>query len=115
MASSGPVNAKPDFPEYLEVVDDALNSEDSECSVSVKRAVARVQFLTQHRLGWRMLEKKFKLCSVFDGSKNTSVATLIETLLGNLETIVQYNKGSIHKEMKKLKNFCSQTKISFSY
>ena len=50
VASSGPVNAKPDFPEYLEVVRAALDSEDGgQCDQAVRTAVARVQFLTQHR------------------------------------------------------------------
>ena len=45
----GPVNAKPDFPEYLEVVDTALKAENDLCSKNVKTAVGRLQFLTQHR------------------------------------------------------------------
>ena len=93
VASSGPVDAKPDFPEYLEVVHDALDNEDTECSAAVEVAVGRVQFLTQHRVGWKMLGNKFNLCTAFDGTKTSNVATLVETLLGNFETIVQYNKG----------------------
>jgi len=92
VASSGPVNVKPDFPEYLEVVDTALKAENELCSVNVKTAVGRMQFLTQHRVGWAMLTKKFKLCKPFDGTKKANTATLIETLLGNFETIIQYNK-----------------------
>ena len=49
VASSGPVNAKPNFPEYLEVVDTALKKESDECSVNVKTAVNKIQYLTQHR------------------------------------------------------------------
>ena len=49
VASSGPVNAKPNFPEYLEVVDSALKIESYECSVNVKSAVDKIQYLTQHR------------------------------------------------------------------
>ena len=40
-----------------------------------------------------MLSKMFKLCQPFDGTKKTNIATLVENLLGNFETIVQYNKG----------------------
>ena len=40
-----------------------------------------------------MLSKMFKLCQPFDGTKTTNIATLVENLLGNFETIVQYNKG----------------------
>ena len=50
VASSGPVNAKPDFPEYLEVVRTALETEGgAECDEAVRTAVDRVQYLTQHR------------------------------------------------------------------
>ena len=109
VASSGPVNAKPNFPEYLKVVDSALKTESDECSVNVKSAVNKVQYLTQHRLvlqqlfnknlpffirvGWQMLGQKFHLCQPFDGTNKANVATLVETLLGNFETIIQYNKG----------------------
>jgi len=92
VASSGPVNAKPNFPEYLKVVDSALKTESDECSVNVKSAVNKVQYLTQHRVGWQMLGQKFHLCQPFDGTNKANVATLVETLLGNFETIIQYNK-----------------------
>jgi len=65
VASSGPVNAKPNFPEYLEVVDSALKIESYECSVNVKSAIDKIQYLTQHRIGWKMLGKKFHLCKTF--------------------------------------------------
>ena len=48
VAASGPVNAKPDFPEYLTVVDTALTSQSQLCSLSVKRAVSKVISLTSH-------------------------------------------------------------------
>jgi len=105
VASSGPVNAKPDFPEYLEVVDTALKAENDLCSRNVKTAVGRLQFLTQHRVGWAMLTKKFKLCKPFDGSKKANIATLMETLLGNFETIIQYNKD---KKTGKWSNITTQ-------
>ena len=93
VASSGPVNAKPDFPEYLEVVREAMDSEDGgQCDQAVRTAVSRVQYLTQHRVGWAMLGKMFRLCQPFDGTRKQNIATLVETLLGNFETIVQYNK-----------------------
>ena len=91
LAASGPVNAKPNFPEYLEVVDTALKAESEDCSVAVKRAVNKVISLTQNTQSWNKLGKMFRLCQPFDGSK-AGLATLVETLLGNLETVVQYNR-----------------------
>ena len=51
VASSGPVLAKPNFPEYLAVVAAALRSQDrgEQCRASVQTAATRVQYLTQHR------------------------------------------------------------------
>ena len=80
VASSGPVNAKPNFPEYLEVVDSALKTESDECSVNVKSAVNKVQYLTQHRL---VLQQLFNTKSTFFskgrmadvGSKVSSLST----------------------------------------
>ena len=50
LATSGPVNAKPDFPEYLEVVTEALEAEDGgQCDQAVRTAVTKLHYLTQHR------------------------------------------------------------------
>merc|ERR1719483_1904450 len=92
VASSGPVHAKPDFHEYLEVVDSALKTENKECTKSLSTALGKVSFLTSHRVGWSMLTKMFKLCKPFDGKDKANIATLVETLIGNIETVVQYNK-----------------------
>ena len=91
VAASGPVNAKPDFPEYLSVVETALRSEAEECSLSVKRAVSEVISLSSQSVGQHKLGKMFRLCQPLEGSQ-TGVATLVEGLLGNLETVVQYNR-----------------------
>ena len=39
-----------------------------------------------------MLGKMFRLCQPFDGTRRENIATLVETLLGNFETVVQYNR-----------------------
>ena len=45
-----------------------------------------------------MLGKMFRLCQPFDGTRKENIATLVETLLGNFETIVQYNKAQLRFE-----------------
>ena len=50
------------------------------------------------RVGWAMLGKMFRLCQPFDGTRKENIATLVETLLGNFETIVQYNKAQLRFE-----------------
>ena len=83
VAASGPVNAKPDFPEYLTVVDTALRSEGEQCSLSVKRAVSRVISLTRHSLGQHKLGKMFRLCQPLEASQ-AGVATLVGPLAGGV-------------------------------
>ena len=40
------------------------------------------------------LEEKFRLCSKFDGNNENDVINLFESLVGNFEGIVQYNKDN---------------------
>ena len=91
VAASGPVNAKPDFPEYLSVVETALRAEAEQCSLSVKTAVRKVISLSSHSQGRLSLGKMFRLCQPLEDSQ-AGLATLVEGLLGNLETVVQYNR-----------------------
>ena len=94
VSTSAPLRAKADFFEYLGVVEEALESVVPGCSAVVKQAVAKTQFLTAHRVGWQMIKKKFKLCSNFDGTNQNDVTNLFESLIGNFEGIVQYNKDN---------------------
>ena len=54
----------------------------------------KVKYLTSHRVGWDLLTKKFKLCSAFDGNILADIINLFESLIGNFEGIVQYNKDN---------------------
>merc|ERR1719348_1054301 len=49
----------------------------------------------------------FQLCQPFSGEDPREVATLVETLLGNIETVVQYNND--HKEGSKYANVTTNT------
>ena len=94
VSSSAPLLAKADFPEYLEVVGNALDSTVPGCTAAVQEGMRRVQRLQAHRVGWAMIRKKFKLCSNFDGKKTKDVTNLFESLVGNFEGIVQYNRDN---------------------
>ena len=93
VSSSGPLQAKADFFEYLEVVEAALDTVPG-CSAVVKSAIKKVEKLTAHRMGWKFLSKHFKLCSSLDGGNKYDVTNLFESLIGNFEGIVQYNKDN---------------------
>ena len=63
-------------------------------STEVQGAIKKVASLTEHRVGWKMISKHFKLCSSLDGQNKNDVTNLFESLIGNFEGIVQYNKDN---------------------
>ena len=93
VSTSGPLRAKADFFEYLEVVEASLDTVPG-CAAVVRSAVKKVASLTAHRIGWKLISKQFKLCSSLDGQNKNDVTNLFESLLGNFEGIVQYNKDN---------------------
>ncbi|XP_023327712.1 putative serine protease F56F10.1 [Eurytemora carolleeae] len=109
VSTSGPLRAKTNFYEYLEVVQNALETTKQGCSEVVKDALKRVKYLTAHRVGWSLLTKKFNLCTPFDGTVLTDVINLFESLIGNFEGIVQYNKDNREFEGAKWMNITVET------
>ena len=110
VSTSGPLLAKADFYEYLEVVTASLDTVSRTgfiltaeyhytapqvpgCVAAAQEAVADVQqLLAEDRRGWAALAQKFRLCSRLDGGNTEDVANLMEALIGNLEGVVQYNR-----------------------
>ena len=93
VSTSAPLLAKADFFEYLEVVQNSLDTVPG-CVEAVKTGVSRVRELLTSRGGWKTLHNKFKLCSSLDGDNDKDVANLFESIIGNFEGIVQYNKDN---------------------
>ncbi|TRY70321.1 hypothetical protein TCAL_08250 [Tigriopus californicus] len=114
VSTSGPLYAKADFFEYLQVVRQALKVTDPECGPALEDALQKVDVLSRHRTGWAMISKKFKyvkkgylskhvsgpnqilysLCTPFDSTKKHDMANFFENLVGNFEDVVQYNKDN---------------------
>jgi len=109
VSTSGPLRAKANFYEYLEVVKSALESSRQGCARAVEDAIRRVKYLTTHRVGWSLITRKFDLCSPFDGHIPTDVSNLFESLIGNFEGIVQYNKDNREFEGAKWTNITVDT------
>jgi len=89
VATSGPVAAKPDFPEYLQVVQEALKSSTPGCSEALSRAASQLTALVLNKSAQAQVTDMFQLCTPWTG-QNPGV--LVEALLGYFETAVQYNK-----------------------
>lgn len=94
VSTSGPLRAKIDFYEYLEVVAEALETAASGCTAALQEALRKVQFLTTHRVGWTLLTAKFSLCTNFDGTSRPDVNQLFESLIDIFQGVVQYNKDN---------------------
>ncbi|XP_059091857.1 putative serine protease K12H4.7 [Tigriopus californicus] len=94
VSTSGPLYAKADFFEYLQVVRQALKVTDPECGPALEDALQKVDVLSRHRTGWAMISKKFNLCTPFDSTKKHDMANFFENLVGNFEDVVQYNKDN---------------------
>jgi len=109
VSTSGPLRAKANFYEYLEVVKDVLDKAGASCTATLYDAIKSVQFLTSHRVGWMALTKSFRLCTPFNGSNRADIANLFESLIGNFEGIVQYNKDNREFEGAKWTNVTIDT------
>lgn len=96
VSTSGPLVAQADFPEYLEVVDNTIEITSPQCNNLVKKAMGQAARLTLHRVGWNLMGKIFKTCVPFDGSDSRNISNIMESLIGNFEGIIQYNKDNRH-------------------
>merc|ERR1719320_2349477 len=91
VSSSGPLFAKLDYFEYLQVVADALDTTDPGCNVAMTEALTAVENLVGDEDKWEDLSTMFRLCSTLDGSNSFDVMSFMELLIDNLAAIVQYN------------------------
>merc|ERR1719317_1293558 len=91
VSSSGPLFAKLDYFEYLQVVADALDTTGPGCNVAMTEALTAVENLVGDKDKWEELSTMFRLCSTLDGSNSLDVMSFMELLIDNLAAIVQYN------------------------
>uniref|UniRef100_A0A1B6MS95 Serine protease K12H4.7 n=1 Tax=Graphocephala atropunctata TaxID=36148 RepID=A0A1B6MS95_9HEMI len=94
MSASGPVLAKIDFPEYMDVVRDSLATYSPKCVEVVKQADQQLNLLLKHPLGQKSIAKEFRLCDPINADNGQDIANLLETLAGNFAEVVQYNKDN---------------------
>ena len=91
VSSSGPLFAKLDYWEYLQVVADALDTTGPGCNVALTEALTTIEMMVEMEDTWQDLSNKFKLCSSLDGFNTMDVRSFMELLIDNLAGIVQYN------------------------
>lgn len=94
VATSAPVHATVNFPEYLEVVWRSLASENAECPLLVKKASDTLVELLKDPKTYSNITKDFNLCSKLQIQTEMDSAYFLETLAGNFMDVVQYNEDN---------------------
>ncbi|KAM9318951.1 thymus-specific serine protease [Pholidichthys leucotaenia] len=94
VATSAPVHATVNFPEYLEVVWRSLASEDVQCPLLVKKASDTLVERLKDPKTYDNITKDFNLCSKLQIQSEMDSAYFLETLAGNFMDVVQYNEDN---------------------
>ncbi|KAM9853549.1 thymus-specific serine protease [Aulostomus maculatus] len=94
VATSAPIHATVNFPEYLEVVERSLASENPECPLLVKKASDTLLELLKDPKTYDNITKDFNLCSPLQIQTEMDSAYFLEMLAGNFMDVVQYNKDN---------------------
>ncbi|XP_052816348.1 putative serine protease K12H4.7 [Mya arenaria] len=94
IATSAPIYAQVDFPEYLEVVTDALRTTGTQCGDAIRNATDTMASWLGSADTRATLEQKFQLCDKIDPTNTLDIAGLFGNTAGNFEDVIQYNKDN---------------------
>lgn len=92
VASSAPVEAKVDFHEYFEVVDQSLTTiSGKKCSSTVKEAITKMQKMSKTQEGCNNITKLFSLCNSLRVNNNEDIQMFFNGQGQRMAGVVQYN------------------------
>ncbi|XP_028650255.1 thymus-specific serine protease [Erpetoichthys calabaricus] len=94
VASSAPVKAVVNFPEYLEVVQRSLTSYSAACPQKLKYASDTLVNQLKDTKNYDKITKDFRLCDTLKASSDSDLPYFLETLAGNFMDVVQYNEDN---------------------
>ncbi|KAK2846863.1 hypothetical protein Q5P01_009862 [Channa striata] len=94
VATSAPIYAEVNFPEYLEVVWRSLASVNPECPLLVQKASDTLAERLKDPKTYDNITKDFNLCSKLQIQTETDSAYFLEELAGNFMDVVQYNEDN---------------------
>lgn len=94
VASSAPVFATVNFPQYMDVVTASLETTGQDCVRNIDNATKTMQALLTTEEGAKQLTELFELCEPLDKDNINDVATFANDLSGNFAGVVQYNKDN---------------------
>ncbi|KAJ8727630.1 hypothetical protein PYW07_001749 [Mythimna separata] len=108
VASSGPILAKVDFPEYLEVVHEAFTLEGGEeCIGHIRRGLDDTLAAMQTESGRRLLERSYRLCQPLDYDNEYALAVFSGLISWTFSTSVQQARPGTLQSV--CKNFTDHT------
>ncbi|EDV20342.1 uncharacterized protein TRIADDRAFT_63413 [Trichoplax adhaerens] len=93
VATSAPILAKVDFEQYLQVVTKSLQTAGMACTKNIHNATTIIQGMIKTSAGRKKLSQMFKTCKPLSKDPN-DISTFMQSLAGNFEGIVQYNKDN---------------------
>lgn len=94
VASSAPVKAVLNFSEYLEVVQDSLSRNHSDCPGTIKMAFDTLLELLDYKENYLKITKDFNLCQVLVIRSKMDMAFLLDTIAEYIMDVVQYNNDN---------------------
>ncbi|XP_023699734.1 thymus-specific serine protease [Paramormyrops kingsleyae] len=94
VATSAPVHAVVNFPEYLEVVRQSLAAENPECPLLVQEASDTLYRRLQDPETYVNITKDFSLCADLQIQTKMDIPYFLETVAGNFMDVVQYNEDN---------------------
>jgi len=93
VATSAPIQATLDFPEYYEVVSRSLSTTGPQCVANIASATKMFETMTKTSEGLANLTRIFKVCSPVKNVK-LDIMNFASSLAGNFAGVVQYNKDN---------------------
>ncbi|XP_054264799.1 putative serine protease K12H4.7 [Macrosteles quadrilineatus] len=94
MSASGPVLAKTDFTEYMDVVTQSLSTYGENCPKAIKSANRLINKNLKNKKGKKTIFKQFRLCDTINVTNQFDIYSLLEAMADNIAGIVQYNKDN---------------------
>ncbi|XP_018604307.1 thymus-specific serine protease [Scleropages formosus] len=94
VATSAPMYATVNFPEYLEVVRRSLAAENPECPLLVKEASNTLYQRLKDPKTYDNITADFSLCTKLQVRTEMDAAYFLETVAGNFMDVVQYNEDN---------------------
>lgn len=80
--------------DYLNVVRDSLAKSSGQCVEEVSSANRELEKALQNPASTKKLESLFQLCTPLNDTKKKDIQNLVESLIGNFEGVVQYNRDN---------------------